>query len=170
LKVEKLIIHHSFTKDGKVVDWEAIRKYHTSWRYNGNIITQEKANELMGKGVKGVEAPWADIGYHYGIELVNDDYVLQKGRLESKPGAHTVGMNSKSLGICVVGNYDNQVPEHTAIDILVGLCIKKCTEYGLSADDIETHNKYASYKTCPGTMFPMDEVKARVSEIMKKAK
>ena len=38
-----ILIHHSATVDGDVNDWDAIKKYHMSWRYQGNIITEKKA-------------------------------------------------------------------------------------------------------------------------------
>ena len=85
---QHVLIHHSLTKDGEVVDWEAIRRYH---------------REVNG---------WSDIGYHYGIERVGKGILLQIGRPESQPGAHAkeMHMNSKSLGFCVVGNYDLAPP------------------------------------------------------------
>ena len=48
-----IIFHHSLTKDGTVVDWEAMRRYHE--QVNG----------------------WSDIGYHYGIERVGKGILLQ---------------------------------------------------------------------------------------------
>lgn len=141
MKVTKLIIHHSLTKDGKVNDWAAIRRYHV------------EVNK------------WKDIGYHYGIELVGDEYVIQKGRAEWRVGAHVLGMNSKSLGICVVGNYDLAEPPEAALNLLANLCARLCKKYKLKLADIETHHKYASYKTCPGTKFPMDKLRAKVREL-----
>jgi N-acetylmuramoyl-L-alanine amidase len=141
VKVNKLIIHHSLTKDGKVNDWAAIRRYHV------------EVNK------------WADIGYHYGIELVGDKYVIQKGRAEWRVGAHALGMNSKSLGICVVGNYDLAEPPEAALNLLANLCARLCKKYKLKPADIETHHKYASYKSCPGTKFSMDKLRAKVREL-----
>ena len=43
---KNIIIHHSATPDGLVNDWDGIRKYHMSYRYNGNIITKEEADKL----------------------------------------------------------------------------------------------------------------------------
>ena len=79
MKPQYFCIHHSLTKDGTVVDWDAIRRYH--------------------KETNG----WTDIGYHYGIERVGGGLSLQIGRPESQPGAHTkeMHMNLKSIGICV---------------------------------------------------------------------
>jgi N-acetylmuramoyl-L-alanine amidase len=142
MKVKKLIIHHSLTKDGQVVDWTAIRKYHIET--NG----------------------WVDIGYHIGVELVGDKYVIQKGREEYIIGAHTLGMNDKSLGICVVGNYDLAEPPEAALNLLAELCADICRRYRLTSDDIETHHKYAAYKTCPGTQFPMDRLRAKVKQLL----
>jgi N-acetylmuramoyl-L-alanine amidase len=141
-RVEKLIIHHSLTKDQTVADWPAIRRYHI----------QEKG--------------WADIGYHWGIEVISGTVVLQKGRPENVPGAHTIGMNDKSLGICLVGNYDLAVPPELVLNRLADLCALKCKEYKLGPKDIEPHHKYASYKTCPGSKFPMERLREKVRVIM----
>jgi N-acetylmuramoyl-L-alanine amidase len=142
MKVTKLIIHHSLTKDQTVADWPAIRRYHVQ--------------------TKG----WDDIGYHWGIEVVNGAVVLQKGRPESKPGAHTKGMNSSSLGICVVGNYDLGPPSEAILNRLADLCALKCKEYHLKPEDIMPHHYYAHYKTCPGSKFPMDKLREKVRTIM----
>jgi N-acetylmuramoyl-L-alanine amidase len=145
MKVEYLVIHHSFTKDGLVVDWKAIRDYHINT--NG----------------------WDDIGYHYGIEKVNGDYVIISGRSEDTNGAHTKeqGMNSKSLGICVIGNYDLGEPDKRAFDLLVILCVGLCKKYKLTADKIRTHHEYANYKTCPGSKFPMDKLRNEADRMLK---
>lgn len=142
MEIQKILIHHSLTKDQTVVDWPAIRRYHIET--NG----------------------WDDIGYHWGIENVNGAIVLQKGRPENVPGAHTIGMNDKSLGICVVGNYDLAVPSETVLNRLADLCALKCKEYHLRPEDIEPHHKYASYKTCPGSMFPMERLRDKVRVIL----
>jgi N-acetylmuramoyl-L-alanine amidase len=142
LKVTKLIIHHSLTKDQTVADWPAIKRYHI----------QEKG--------------WTDIGYHWGVEVVDGAVVIERGRPENVPGAHTIGMNQKSLGICVVGNYDLVPPSDAVLNRLADLCALKCREYKLRPDDIEPHHKYASYKTCPGSKFPMDKLRTKVQAIM----
>lgn len=141
MKVTKLIIHHSLTKDQTVADWSAIRRYH-----------------IQDKG-------WTDIGYHWGIENVNGSIVVQKGRAEYITGAHTKGMNDKSLGICVVGNYDLAPPLEAVLNRLADLCALKCREYHLRPEDIEPHHKYANYKTCPGSKFPIDKLRTKVHEM-----
>jgi N-acetylmuramoyl-L-alanine amidase len=142
MQIKKLIIHHSLTKDGQVVDWEAIRKYHI---------------EVNG---------WDDIGYHWGIERVGGRYALEAGRPETVVGAHTKGMNAQSLGICVVGNYDREQLSQAALDLLVDLCVRKCRQYGLKPEDIVTHHGYAAYKTCPGKIFPMTDLRQRVAAVL----
>ncbi|SHH05707.1 peptidoglycan recognition protein family protein [Tepidibacter thalassicus] len=126
-KPNKIIIHHSLTKDGKTVSWNAIRKYHKS---------------------KG----WRDIGYHWGIELVGDEYEILKGRDENEVGAHTKGQNSSSIGICLVGNFDIDEPSKAQLYKLIELIRNIWCRYGQLP--VYMHNQFASYKTCPGKKFP----------------
>ncbi len=46
---------------------------------------------------------WRGIGYHYVILL---DGTIEKGRADSEIGAHTVGHNADSIGICYIGGLD----------------------------------------------------------------
>ncbi len=146
-----VIIHHSLTKDGQVVDWEAIRKYH---------------REVNG---------WSDIGYHYGIERVGKGLLLQVGRPESEPGAHTkeMHMNGKSLGICVVGNFDLAPPGLEVMRFLAEIVKRKIAEYGIPVNAVLGHREVGAmagfdwrkgeYKSCPGKYFPMETLRAMLS-------
>ena len=75
-RINKLIVHCSATPEGKDVKTETIR----GWHVNDNH--------------------WSDIGYHYVIEL---DGSIHTGRPESVIGAHCLGQNANSIGVCYVG-------------------------------------------------------------------
>ena len=126
---KKIIIHHSATKDGTTFSWSAIKRYHV--------------NELG----------WLDIGYHAGVELVDDDYFVMFGRPWDMAGAHTIGQNDWSLGLCFVGNYDEVEPD--ADMLLAGASIVKLWRrmYDIPVSEIHRHSEYQN-KTCPGTLFP----------------
>ena len=141
-KPQKVICHHSLTKDSGSVSWGAIRKYHT---------------QTLG---------FKEIGYHAGCELVMSGselyYEILMGRMWDEPGAHTQGHNSDSLGICFVGNFDKVAPDKQAIEAgakVIALWLKL---FGLSVDDIYSHNHFNSYKTCPGRLFDMEYLKMLV--------
>lgn len=130
---EKILLHHSLTKDGEVKDFDAIKRYHIET--NG----------------------WKDIGYHWIIEKVNGKVVVIKGRDESIEGAQCKeqGMNRKSIGICFVGNYDlGELPQDMFV---VGVELVKDIRKRYGNLEIEPHSKYATYKTCPGKMFQIDK-------------
>jgi N-acetylmuramoyl-L-alanine amidase len=83
-KINRIIIHATATIEGKEYDVEEIRKWHTT------------PIKLGGRGFN-------DIGYHYLI-LLNGHF--ETGRPIEKPGAHTKGYNSDSIGISYVGGLD----------------------------------------------------------------
>jgi hypothetical protein len=120
-----IIVHHSLTKDSGTVSWGAIRKYHV------------ETNK------------WLDIGYHAGVELVNDQYEVLIGRMWNQDGAHAVGMNNKAVGICFVGNFDVDMPSDAMLD--KGLTLIRFMQdlYQIPKQNIKGHCEYAP-KSCPG--------------------
>lgn len=124
-KPNKIILHHSATDEGTL---ESIRRYHVE--NNG----------------------WKDIGYHY---LITTDGVLHEGRDERTVGAHTKGQNYESIGICLVGNFDEYKPNTDQLNTLHRLLNHISSRYGELP--IYGHNEFSS-KTCPGIKFPMKDV------------
>ena len=140
-----IMIHHSLTRDGKVVDWNAIRRYHVK--------------------VRG----WRDIGYHWGVERVGESYVVQKGRPMNTPGAHCREghMNFKAIGVCFVGNYDLEPPPYPMLVFgIANLIIPLMRNFGIPVENIVAHRDYAHYKSCPGKMFDMDEFRDMVRRML----
>jgi hypothetical protein len=137
MKVDKIIIHHSLTADNRRVSWGAIRRYHMQQRR------------------------WNNIGYQYGIELVNYDYEILVGRFESETGAHTISQNQNSIGICIVGNFDElKVPERQWQPAL-RLTRDILKRYELTAADVFGHRDFAN-KSCPGKLFDMDKFRTEL--------
>lgn len=46
---------------------------------------------------------FAKIGYHW---VIRRDGTLEKGREESEIGAHAIGWNTNSIGVCLIGGAD----------------------------------------------------------------
>lgn len=140
-----IVVHHSLTKDGTSVSWNAIRKYHVK------------------------ERKWTDIGYHFGIENINNKYNILVGRPLTTYGAHTKGKNEVSIGICFVGNYDLIEPPEDMLKFAVKyLIVPLMGIFKIAPNKIVTHNKFASYKSCPGTKFKIGLVRKLVADHTKK--
>jgi len=91
---------------------------------------------------------WEGVGYHY-IIVKNGD--IWKGRPETYHGSHTVGENTKSIGICLVGNFDLTFPTKEQINSLTGLLGAIIGRYpAITKDKIYPHRKFAK-KTCYGS-------------------
>ncbi|MBP7006886.1 MAG: N-acetylmuramoyl-L-alanine amidase [Candidatus Pacebacteria bacterium] len=89
---------------------------------------------------------WDGIGYNWFIEK---DGKLVKGRDENKTGAHTIGYNDKSIGICLAGNFDTTLPTKEQTETLRKLLLEKMVQYSIPKENIVPHRKFAS-KTCFG--------------------
>lgn len=123
-KIDKLIIHCSATKQGKDIKMETIKSWH-----------------VKGRG-------WRDIGYHFIIEL---DGSIRNGRDVQLVGAHTLGENSNSIGICYIGGLGldkkakdtrTEAQKKSLIELITSLksVYKEATVHG--------HNEFSS-KSCP---------------------
>ena len=146
--VRYIVIHHSLTKDGIVNDWEAIRKYHI--KTNG----------------------WRDIGYHFGVELYGGEYVLRYGRPVPFKGAHVGdgGFNDRSIGVCVVGNFDLETVPPDQWKLATKLVAYLRKSLGIPKNLVVGHGEaqalvgihVSSRKSCPGKLFNMDTFRAEI--------
>ena len=175
-----ICLHHSLTRDGKVVDAEAIRRYHKSWRFNGMILTPEEARGKLGEGVRGIIPPWKDIGYHWLIERVAGVIHTIEGRSMEEDGAHCKegGMNHRAIGICLVGNFNKtdetreppgSGPPDQEMEIALGHLIIRLHDEGRWTPPtdksynilnyVHGHREFATYKLCPGSAFDVTGLK-----------
>lgn len=89
---------------------------------------------------------WNGLGYNY---VIHKDGTVWKGRPEHVTGAHTVGYNQKSIGICLAGNFDATMPTKEQETALKTLLLDISTRYSIKPENIVPHRKFA-VKTCYG--------------------
>lgn len=123
MKVKKIIIHCSATPEGKDYTVADIDKWHKARGFSG-------------------------IGYHY---VVYRDGTVHKGRPEGTVGAHCLGHNNDSIGVCYIGGLaaDGKTPKDTRTqaqrEALRELVWKLVDKYNAT---IHGHYEFAK-KACP---------------------
>ena len=101
---------------------------------------------------------WEDIGYHY---LIDKNGKLCKGRSEKFIGAHVLGHNKNSIGICLIGNFDEESPTKKQIQTLIKFLRQKIREFKIPIKNILGHREFLNViKTCPGKFVDMNEIRA----------
>jgi len=144
------MLHHSLTRDSQTVSWGAIRRYHT-----------DPAGPYRMR----------DIGYHFGVELIDDVSEVLVGRLLTMDGAHCreAEMNRRAIGICLVGAFDVAAPPDGQWTRARDLVLWLCRLHDLPAEAIVGHRQYAPYKSCPGLAFNLDSFRAAVGALLRAA-
>lgn len=154
-KIKYIVVHTSDSKWGSV---DVIRSWHTD-------------PPPKGRG-------WSDIGYHYVITNGFDTYnalvtnkrtitngIIQPGRPLHLDGAHCVGFNQNSIGICLVGA--NGVYTSSQTKALESFCLEKMATYNIPVTNIighyETKNGRSQGKTCPD--INMVDWRARLAKL-----
>ena len=122
-KIDKIILHCSATKEGQ------------------HFTTADIDNWHRARG-------FAKIGYHFVVYL---DGSVHKGRDISEIGAHCLGQNKNSIGICYIGGLDkNGKPKDTRTPeqkkALISLVAELKEKYPNAT--IHGHNEFAA-KACP---------------------
>ena len=142
-KWKYIVIHHSATDEGNSL---AFHKLHRN---------------------KG----WETVGYHFVID--NGSIGKKEGNIEASPrwikqqnGAHckAAQMNYRGIGICLVGNFDNEQVSPAQLESLVYLVNTLRRYYRIPAGNIMGHGQVPGARTdCPGKNFPWKEFKNRLA-------
>lgn len=123
-QIKEIIIHCSATPEGRDVTVNDIDRWHKAFGFNR-------------------------IGYHW---VVYRDGSVHQGRPEEAVGAHCVGHNARSIGVCYIGglakdgktNKDTRTPEQK--EALRALVKRLKAKYPNAT--IHGHREFAA-KTCP---------------------
>jgi N-acetylmuramoyl-L-alanine amidase len=139
-KIKRIILHISASEFGGAILID-------DWHTNGN--------------------GWDAIGYHFvicngydkkGKYTAFKDGAIETGRDINIQGAHAKGMNSDSIGICMIGK-DGEFTWNQ-IDSLIVVLHELINEYDIDINDIIGHYEtpLANGKTCPD--IKMDKIRS----------
>ncbi len=90
------------------------------------------------------------VGYQYIIEKTG---AIRQARADDEEGAHTLGENTRSIGIMLAGNFDADVPTWPQIESLGILLETLIKAHNIKEDQIFPHRAFAT-KSCYGTKLP----------------
>lgn len=136
-----IVIHHTATSTGSV---ESIHQTHLARRdADGN--------------------PWRGIGYHF---VIGNGHGMEDGQIAATfrwrdqiAGAHAGDAiyNSQGIGVCLIGNFEQNPPTEAQLDALARLTQSLSTTYEIPPQNIKGHCDVKS-TACPGRYFPMQEL------------
>lgn len=122
-RIDKIIIHCSATPEGRHVTVADINRWHR-------------------------ERGFSQIGYHHVIYL---DGSIHQGRPEEIAGAHVVGHNAHSIGVCYIGGVDKNMKAKDTRTEAQRLTLHKLVERlkeKYPGTTVHGHNEFAA-KACP---------------------
>lgn len=168
-----IVWHHSATMDGTANDWESIRRYHMSWRVNGNIVSEAEYYRAATSSRNHCEKPWSDIGYHLGIEREGGILRVKLGRAWDRPGAHAGfpgnnNYNNTFLGCCVIGNFDTVPPDAETMEMCLAVTRQLMESFGIGTENVLGHREAYDrvgtprLKNCPGIAWNLDVFRSRL--------
>jgi len=105
---------------------------------------------------------WKGIGYHF---VVMPDGLIFIGRSLNEIGAHTFSQNEKAIGVCLLGNFDEEnvsEPQWVTMKFLLAFLLHR---FNLQPNDIYFHRQFAD-KTCPGMRLELGDIRQVVTKTL----
>jgi hypothetical protein len=100
---------------------------------------------------------FGDIGYHY---LIDPAGRVWEGRSLAWQGAHVAKTNQGNLGICVMGNFEQQTPTSQSLAALDQFVIAQMRRFRVPASRVYTHRELKP-TLCPGRSLQSHMVRTR---------
>lgn len=145
---KRIIVHHSYQPTAG--------QYLSKTRFDDRalIVKRIQKYHMLDRG-------WADIGYHF---LIGPDGVIFEGREFGMIGSHCGGVppagvrrifgNTGSIGICLLGNYDEETPPEVMLD---SFAVLKKAIYTACGNVLPVFGHFQAWstppKTCPGKLL-----------------
>lgn len=144
-KPQNIVVHHSVTpRDLDMLKTErSIENNHGQRGFNRSTLG------------------W-HVGYHY---IIYGNGQIKQYRTDLEQGAHCAeqSMNFKSLGVCLIGDFDNELPSDLQVNALANFLKQKVEQYSIPLININPHRHYAinaatgkPYKSCYGSKLADD--------------
>lgn len=131
--------------------WTRITVHHSA-RPSGQLRTKSASAQTI-RDIQTVhmrDQSWGDIGYHFMIDPMGRVY---KGRDLKYQGAHAGGNkganNVGNIGICLLGDFDQDRPDPRALASLEELIGALRSRHGIGASSVKGHLDYKATQ-CPG--------------------
>ncbi|CTQ53530.1 lysozyme [Roseibium album] len=119
-----------------------VRPVHTTWLHC-SASDNAAHDDVSVMRAWHMEKGWSDCGYHF---FIQKDGTVQVGRPIERIGAHVLGYNTGSIGICLHGLRESNFTSEQ-FDSLRDLCAQINAAYGLEMR-FRGHNEVAA-KACP---------------------
>jgi N-acetylmuramoyl-L-alanine amidase len=111
-----------------------------------------------------VQQKWPGISYHYVIARDGTVYKCQKATTISY---HASGANGSSIGVCLVGHFDEQLPTQAQTDSLIDLLADLVKAYRIKIDGVIGHREVpGTKKSCPGNNIDMADTRRKLAKML----
>ena len=105
---------------------------------------------------------WAGFGYHY---YVRKDGEIYEGRPLNTQGAHVLGHNSDTIGVCFEGDFYKERMTETQLN--ASILLLSLLLLSFKGSQLRRHDTLDKKSPCPGKFFPYDELAKRVRKCKK---
>lgn len=138
-------------------DWKYIVLHHSA-SLRGSAEIFDQAHRQRG---------WKCLGYHFvignGIDQPDGGIAAGPRWYSQEAGAHANSAlyNEHGIGICLVGNFDQDTPTPAQLTALRSLITRLCHRYNIPASGVVGHNqvRLGGSTACPGKNFPLKELR-----------
>lgn len=125
------------------------------------IIWHHSADDYQGKQLAKIDAyhksrgfPRSNRGYYVGYHyLIERNGEVVQTRDDTEVGAHDQGENHNSIGICLAGNFNKQMPSEAQIKAAAQLIKHIRKQWDIPITRIEPH-RWDDNTDCPGLLLP----------------